>query len=738
MKHGFMALGALAVFLSSVLGGAAIFGTVRGIVHDPQHRPVAGARVTIRASTSAWSQQTKTDADGEFAFSAVPLGEYQVNVTAEGFNTREEQVSVSSASAPILHIPLTLTALTQSVRVSGAPEAVNTKSSSTQTIVSREQIARTPGADRTNSLAMITDFVPGATIVHDQLHIRGGHQVSWVVDGVPVPNTSIASNVGPQFDPKDIDYIETQRGGYSAEYGDRTYAVFNVVTRTGFERNNEGELVASYGNFNTTNDQTSVGSHTERFAYYASLNGNRSDLGLETPTTAVLHDLESGLGGFASLIYNVRPSDQLRLVASLRKDHYQIPNILEQQAAGIRDLDRESDAFVNFSWNHTAGPGLLLTLSPFYHFNRAKFVGGRGDTPIIANDNRASNYVGAQASLGVVAGKHNGRLGLESFAQHENNFFGLEANAGSPIALRETEKVWGNLQALYLEDQYEPTSWLTLDGGLRLTRFSGLISETIGDPRVGAAIRVPKLGWVLRGYYGRYYQAPPLDTVSGPLLNFALEKGFGFLPLRGERDEQHEFGLTIPFHDWEIEVNNFRTHARNFFDHDVLGNSNIFLPLTIQQARLRGWEATVRSPKLYGRAQIHLAYSHQFAEGRGAVTGGLTNFFSPGQGYFFLDHDQRNTLSSVLSITLPRRSWATTSLSYGSGFLNDNGPAHLPSHITVDLSLGKSFGENWSAQLTTLNLSDRRYFLDSSNAFGGTHYTYPRQLSVELRYRFHY
>ena len=99
-------------------------------------------------------------------------------------------------------------------------------------------------------MAMITDFVPGATVVHDQLHVRGGHQVSWAIDGVPVPNTNIASNVGPQFNPKDIDYVEEQRGSFSAEYGDRSYGVFNVATRTGFERSRQGELVTSYGNFN--------------------------------------------------------------------------------------------------------------------------------------------------------------------------------------------------------------------------------------------------------------------------------------------------------------------------------------------------------------------------------------------------------------------------------------------------------------------------------------------------------
>jgi hypothetical protein len=62
------------------------------------------------------------------------------------------------------------------------------------------------------------------------------------VDGVPVPNTNIASKLGPQVDPKDIDYMEVNRGSYCAEFGDRTYGVFNIVPRTGFERNNEAEL----------------------------------------------------------------------------------------------------------------------------------------------------------------------------------------------------------------------------------------------------------------------------------------------------------------------------------------------------------------------------------------------------------------------------------------------------------------------------------------------------------------
>jgi outer membrane receptor protein involved in Fe transport len=730
------------ILLLSLTASATIFGTVNGLIHDPQHRPVQGAQVTLRAATSAWTKSVTSNDSGEFHFDAVPLGEYKVTVELAGFAAEEQKFALASGRDARIHFSLRVAQAKEAVEVKDTSAEINTESSTTTNLVTRQQIAQTPGADQTNSMNMITDYVPGAYMVHDQLHIRGGHQISWLIDGVPVPNTNIASNVGPQFDPKDIDYLEAQTGGYSAEYGDRTYGVMNVVTRSGFERDRQAELVASYGSFNQTDDQFSIGDHSERFAYYASISGNRTDLGLETGSPEVLHDLGAGLSAFTSLTFNKTPNDQLRLVASARGDHYQVPNDPDQQALGIRDVEDERDDLVNFSWLHTLDPGAVLTVSPFYHFNRAHYTGGYVGEPdpdvVIPEDDRGSNYFGGVVSLAVNHGKHNARAGFQVFGARDNQLFGVVTSDGSNPPLSQREIVWGNVEALFLEDQYKLTSWLTINGGVRLTHFGSTISENAVDPRIGAAIRIPRLNWVLRGFYGRYYQAPPLLTVNGPLLEQSAQQGFGFLPLRGERDEQYEYGVTIPLAGWTFDADAFRTGAKNFFDHDVLGNSNIFFPLTIDRARIHGWEATANSPRIAGRAQFHAVYSHQFAEGAGGVTGGLTDFEPPDEGYFFLDHDQRNTLSAGVNLSLTRRLWIDFNASYGSGFVDGKGPEHLPSHQSFDLSLGKSFGENWDVRLTGLNLSNHRYLLDNSNTFGGTHYVNPREISVQVKYRFHF
>ena len=771
---------------------AEIFGTVHGIVHDPQHRPIQDAEVDLKAQRSDWMQHQKTNGDGEFEFSAVPLGEYTVTVTIANFQPAVQSVVVTSGSSPVLHFPMELAGISEKTEVTGEPVSATLDSVTPTTLLNRQDIQDTPGADRTNSLSMITDYVPGAYITHDQLHVRGGHQVSWLVNGVPIPNTNIASNVGPQFDPKDVDYFEVQRGSYDADYGDRTYGVFNVVPRTGFERDRECDLVASFGNFYQTNDQISCGGHTQRFAYYGSLNGNRSNLGLQPPTPQVIHDAENGLGGFATLVFNVDPKDQLRLVVSSRRDYYQIPvstgqiNEIDGTPGAIfitpitpcappssscsipggifqSDGEHEADTFVNFTWVRTLSPNALLTVSPLYHYNSANYAGNPTDLPTDTTDDRTSSYLGGQVTISGTVARNSMSGGYYGFWQHDNQLFGVvfcdvagpagcSTPGNNPANFSDREPATGSLQEIWFEDKFKATSWLTLSGGVRESHFSASVTENATSPRAGISLQIPKLNWVFHGFYGHFYQAPPLLTFSGPpLVNAAASQGYTFGSLHGERDEEYQFGVTMPYKGWTLDSDTFRTRANNFFDHNNLGESNVFIPVTLTQALIRGWELTLRSPRLWNRTQLHLAYSNQIAEFRGNITGGLIptdNTSIP--NYIPLDHDQRNTLNAGAQVNLPWKTFVSGNVYYGSGFSNGNGPTamdpsvccsaldYLPAHTTVDLSVGKDISEKFSISASGLNVGNRRVMLDNSLTFGGFHFSNPREIFVELRYRFHY
>ena len=593
---------------------AADIGDVHGVVHDAHHRPGPAARVQLKAAASAWSRSTQSDGNGEFTFPGVPLGDYVLNVSQSGFVTTALPLTVVAGAAPSTHIQLSAGDSLDTVTVS-ATALPNADTFTSSTLVDRQDIQMTPGADRSNSLAMITDYVPGAYFVHDQLHVRGGHQVTWEVDGVEIPNTNIASNVGPQIDPKDIDYMQVDRGGYGAVAdGDRTYGVFNVVPRTGFERENEVDLMVSGGNFGQTNDYASLGGHTDRFAYYASVNGNRSNLGLMTPDSQMIHDDEDGYGGFSTLTYNLTPDDQFRLVLSARRDDYQIPNTPGQIAG---DVQREADSYTLFSWVRSVVSSATLPSSLFYHYNRADYDGASWDDPISTTAQRSSTYFGGQESLHVSSGRNTLDAGLYGFGQTDNQFFNILFNDGSFSPVVQALRPSGNVEAAWLQDTFQVTDWLALSGGVRQTHFEGLITENVTDPRLGTTVKLPVVGWILRGFWGKFYQPPPLETISGPLLAFAQSSALGFLPLHGERDEEYQVGLTIPVAGWTVDLDHFRTQSQNFFDHNPIGDSNVFLPITITGALIAGNEITLRSPRFWAGEQVYVTYSNQTADATG-------------------------------------------------------------------------------------------------------------------------
>jgi hypothetical protein len=714
-----------AVLLVPSVAYATIFGSVRGVVHDPQHRPIQGANVTLKAQNSDWTQYQDSSGDGEFEFSSVPLGNYTVNVLSKGFQQMQQGVIVQSDTSPVLHFELTVAGVKESIIVPETPVEATTESVTPTTMVNRIDIQQTPGADRTNGMEMITDYVPAAYVTHDMLHMRGGHQVDWLIDGVPIPNTNIANNIGPQIDPKDIDYLEVQRGSYDADYGDRTYGVFNVVPRTGFERYRECDLVITAGNFYQTNDQISCGGHTQRFAYYASLNGNRSQYGLQTPIGQVVNDAANGVGGFASFIFNPDPKNQFRLVTSLRRDYYQIPidpdpNSIGNQyypSWGLHDSETEPDGYVTFSWVHTFNANTLLTVSPFYHFNGADYHGGPNDYPVTSTVTQTANYAGGQAALSTNVWKNDIQAGVYGFFQHQHNYYFNDYKDGTPNFPPSSIGVNGSLAAEFINDKFKVTPWLTLIAGLRATQFGGTsVAENSAEPRFGVAVRIPRLNWVLRGFYGYYYQAPPLSTATEQLQQGGAQQGFAFTPLYGERDREWQYGVMIPYHGWTLDADTYQTFAHNWLDHNNIGESNIFWPITWDYALIQGWELTLRSPNLWHRGQFHLAYANQIAQATSPITGGL--IFTVPPGLSPVDHDQRNTLNFGYNTSLPWHSYASTNIYYGSGFTNGlpgvQYPGnYLPGHTTFDLAIGKSFAEKYTVSVTALNVANRRVQLDT-------------------------
>ena len=210
---------------------------------------------------------------------------------------------------------------------------------------------------------------------------------------------------------------------------------------------------------------------------------------------------------------------------------------------------------------------------------------------------------------------------------------------------------------------------------------------------------------------------------------------------------------SIPYKGWNLEVDNYQTNARNWLDHNNIGNSKSLLAHHLVRGSDPGLGSHVALSYAVASATGPLGYANQIAQATSPINGGLIcpnpndqtcPLFVP-PGLSPVDHDQRNTLNVGATATLPWQSFASGNVYYGSGFVNglygtpdsQYPGAYLPSHHTVDLSLGKSLEgkspRGWSAKLRRLH-----YQLDNSNTFGGTHYGDPRMIGVQIRYKFHY
>ena len=185
----------------------------------------------------------------------------------------------------------------------------------------------------------------------------------------------------------------------------------------------------------------------------------------------------------------------------------------------------------------------------------------------------------------------------------------------------------------------------------------------------------------------------------------------------------------------------------NFLDHNNIGESSIFIPVTFAESRIRGTEADHSlAAHLESRAgSPRLLESDR--PGPGRRNRRLDHWFGAiRRDWGTLDHDQRNTLNVGSNVTLPWQAYFGANIYYGSGFSNGSQgipgspyqDPYLPGHAQIDLSLGQGIRRAISLSVTALNVANRHLLIDNSLTFGGFHYDNPREIYAEFRWRFNY
>jgi hypothetical protein len=221
---------------------------ISGLVRDPSGATVANATIdAIEASTQV-KYATVSNASGEFLLAQLPVGEYKLTVTANGFKQAVQTGIVAHAGDKLRQsFSLELGDQSQTVTVTGEAGQLQVESAAIKDTIQQQQVIDLPLKGR--SFIDLVGLTPGVSIppagtrgsalqqaglAFGILGQRTGHNL-YLVDGVSVTDEAFNNLVlSPSVD--DIQEVSINQISYDAEFGGKSGGVINVITKSGANR----------------------------------------------------------------------------------------------------------------------------------------------------------------------------------------------------------------------------------------------------------------------------------------------------------------------------------------------------------------------------------------------------------------------------------------------------------------------------------------------------------------------
>lgn len=221
-------------------------GTILGAIKDSSGGTVANATVQAKAVATNQTREIKTDQDGAYILTNLPIGEYELSVSAPGFRTEVNKgITLQVAQRALLDVVLQPGTVTESIDITTTVPVINTEDAVFGDVIENKRVVELPLNGRNfNGLALLTpniqDGIPGGATL--QNFLAGGIAIwangqrdtdnEWNLDGATM-------NIGfynwNSFNPS-IDAIEEfkmQTGTYTADFGFQAGANVNIITKSG-------------------------------------------------------------------------------------------------------------------------------------------------------------------------------------------------------------------------------------------------------------------------------------------------------------------------------------------------------------------------------------------------------------------------------------------------------------------------------------------------------------------------
>jgi hypothetical protein len=240
-------LGCLCLLLTAATASAQVDqGAITGTVTDNTGAIVPNAQVTITATDTGLTLQSKSNSSGNYTFSPIKIGNYTVSASAAGFQTTTRQnVRVDVQQRPQVNLALSPGQISQTVTVTGAVALLQTQSGAVGQVIDTKTINDTPLNGR--NWVYIAQLTAGVAPPFENTRGSGtgdfvangqrAEQNNFILDGVD-NNTNLVDFLnGSSFvmrpPPDALAEFNLQTSNFSAEFGHSAGAVMNASIKSG-------------------------------------------------------------------------------------------------------------------------------------------------------------------------------------------------------------------------------------------------------------------------------------------------------------------------------------------------------------------------------------------------------------------------------------------------------------------------------------------------------------------------
>lgn len=730
-----------------------------GTILDPNGAAISGAKVLAVNSLSSAKSQTVSDAQGKFFFENLPIGDYKIVVSANGFNeinkivrldlqtrTLDFQLTVKTAAAVV-----TIEDETAGIELERVPGST--------ALLPRREIQQTLATN----LKDVLNFTPGVLAQsrygsdEAQISIRGsGLRNNYHLRGINILINNLPYGDADGFsDFESLEFltanrVEVWKGANALRYGGNTAGgAINLVTETG-ETAFPLEIRLQGGSFGAFKGYLSTGGTRGRFGYFVGISdtelkgyrehGNQGrrrlfgnltfkyDENTDFYTDLVLANFaEKYPGALTFSEYKINPRQANP--ENVAYDWGRFANYYRGAIGMKKRFGNRHEFSFNFSTQYR---DLIHPIFNFLDQNTRTFA---GEFRYAYTGLRNRFVAGFAPQFTSISGR-----------RFENNF-GVQGAQAARFDSAATN------YGLYFEDQYDFSTKFTLVAGGRVDfakrRFTDLfLSDGNQSDRRYYKVFSPKIGFVWRVKETASIFANVSRSYEPPILPELTSFGFtaGFLPLEAQDTWQTEIGTRGNV------LNKRINYELAFYDSEIRSeiiNQNLqpfpFAPFTIPsyrnapRTRHNGFEIStdaVLAKNLFvenGALSWRAAYT--FANFKFTDDANFKGNFIPGQ--------PKHLLKSELRYDHPKGFWVAPNVDWSpsSYFVNSPNTFRNDSYAVFNLKAGfdrRRYGVFFEAD----NLANRIYsasvvvddatnrFYEPANgrsAFGGFYYRFGKR-----------